>query len=276
VEILEGPAVPRYVPAAAGQAAPLPAPQPSYAAAPANRPAPPLPAEAASALPAETVPAPVEPLWVNALEFELDYRVDGAEAASVSRVEVYGTRDGGETWVSLGTDDDKQSPCLVNVDREGLYGFAIVVTTSHGAQGATPEPGTLPETVIGVDLTAPEVRLTTAEPGAAGVPGSMTLRWTARDAQLAERPIALYFAAGPEGPWTLLEAELEDRGAATVQFPPDAPTNVYLQIEAQDRAGNTGRFATTQAVETPPAVAGPGPARDAGTHVGARWYHVLR
>ena len=53
---------------------------------------------------------------VNSRKFELDYDIESVGTAGVAKVELFGTRDGGKSWSSLGNDPDSTSPFIVNVD----------------------------------------------------------------------------------------------------------------------------------------------------------------
>ena len=147
---------------------------------------------------------------VNVSRFELDYEIEAAENASIAKVELWGTRDGGRHWSSLGIDNDNQSPMAVTVDGEGIYGFRVVAETNGGVAGKPPQQGDLPEMWIGVDLTKPSVRLVGVEPGMEA--NELVLHWEASDAQLDARPISILWSDRPRGPWAPVVAELENSG----------------------------------------------------------------
>src|SRR5690606_23999333 len=108
--------------------------------------------------------------------------IESVGSAGVARVELFGTRDGGATWTSLGTDPDNRSPLLVTVNGEGLYGFQVVVESASGLAGSPPRAGDRPELWIGVDLTKPQATLRGAEPG--NNSDELVIYWEARDTRL--------------------------------------------------------------------------------------------
>jgi hypothetical protein len=222
---------------------------------------------------------PSQPLFVNSLSFELDYDVDRVPDSVVEQVELWGTRDDGRTWVRLGLDADRRSPCTVNVESEGQYGFAIVVSAAGGVSGRAPRAGETPEIRVAVDLTRPQVRLTTAEPDPAGTPGVMKINWDASDANLGSQAISLAYAASPRGPWLPLALGVPNEGGRLCRFEQQSPDNVYLRIEVRDEAGNLGSHSTTTPIpieKRQVAARLPGAEGDEKAKPGSKWFHVLR
>lgn len=247
--------------------------------APSTTPAPaPASAAAASGLGLQALRDPTRPLWVNSLSFELEYDVGPVDQQNVREVAIWGTRDDGRTWVQLGVDDDRRSPCAVNVDREGMYGFAIVVGAGP-TSNPPPKAGDAPEIRVGVDLQKPQVRLTTAEPDASGRPCAMKINWLATDANLGPQAVSLAYAASPQGPWLPLALGIANDGGRSCEFEPTGPDAVYLRIEVRDEAGNLGAYSTTVPLpvekrEAAATVAGFN--RGRGLQAAPKWYHVLR
>ena len=96
-----------------------------------------------SAAPMPAAPRdPSLPLYVNSLSFELDYDVDRVPAASIEKVELWGTRDDG---VQLGqARRRRRSPQPVHRERRtrrDATDFAIVVEAAGGASGRAPREG---------------------------------------------------------------------------------------------------------------------------------------
>lgn len=252
---------------------------PATVAATATIPA--APPSAASA--ALTMPAPPRdpalPLYVNSLSFELDYDVDRVPASSIEKVELYGTRDDGINWIKLGVDADRRSPCTVNVEHEGRYGFAIVVEAAGGASGRAPREGETPEIRVIVDLTTPKARLTTAEPDPTGVAGSLKINWQASDQYLGPKAVSLAYSSSAHGPWLPLALGVPNDGGRLCSFDQQAPDNVYLRLEVRDEAGNLGAFSTTTPIPIEKRqvnfrAAGQG--QQPRTTAAPKWFHVLR
>ncbi|HJS06292.1 MAG TPA: hypothetical protein VJ809_01485, partial [Pirellulales bacterium] len=179
---------------------------------------------------------------VNSTTFELDYDVESVGRSGIARIELWVTRDGGRTWNSMGVDSDNRSPFRATVDGEGVYGFRMTVQSGSGLSGRAPRAGDLPDVWIGVDLSRPEARLISAEPGAGDRAGEMIIRYEASDALLAKRPITLSRSGQPGGPWTTIAAGLDNSGQYSWRFDNTAPDRVYLRLEVRDEAGNIGAF----------------------------------
>jgi len=188
------------------------------------------------------------PKLVGSRTFALEYDLDDA-TAGVSRVELWGTRDGGQTWNRYSQDDDNRSPLVVTVDNEGLYGFRIVVHSATGVAAEPPRTGDEPELWVAVDLQRPIVELTSIARGEGNHSDHLVLHWRAQDNNLEARPISLYFSSRPTGPWSAIATNLEDTGEYSWRVERYVPTRIYLRIEARDTAGNLAAFQTREPVE---------------------------
>ena len=185
---------------------------------------------------------------VNSRSFDLDYEVEGIGPSGIAKVELWGTRDGGRTWISYGVDNDNRSPIRANVEGEGLYGFRIVVQSGNGLGGLPPHSGDAPDLWVMVDLTKPVVHLVDAKAGDGPHSGELVIRWEASDASLAARPITLLFTDRPGGPWSIIAAGLDNTGQYSWRPDSRAPDRIFLRIEARDEAGNVGSFEAAQPV----------------------------
>ena len=192
------------------------------------------------------LPPGEKPRMVNSRLFELIYDDDSVRPAG-GRIELWGTKDGGQTWKNFVTGDDCRKPLAISVDADGVYGFRAVAVVA-GAGGVSPRSGELPEVWIGVDLTKPVTRIITAGEGAGADAGSLLITWEATDQTLAARPISLMFAENPSGPWTTIAAGLENTGRYVWTVPTRLPQRIYLRLEARDEAGNVGSFDTSEPV----------------------------
>ncbi len=192
------------------------------------------------------------PYMVNSKKFALEYQVESVGASGISKIEIWGTRDGGRTWNSYGVEPARQGPVRVSVDSEGLYGFRITVRDGNGLGGRAPQSGDLPELWVGVDLTKPSARIVGAELGAGDHAGELIVRWEAADAVLAARPITLLFSDRQGGPWSTIAAGLENSGVYPWRFDNRVPDRVYLRLEVRDDAGNVGQFETQSPVGLDP------------------------
>jgi hypothetical protein len=185
---------------------------------------------------------------VNSRSFELGYDVDTAGHASPARVELWGTRDGGRTWRGYGVDKDGRSPILATMEAEGTYGFRITVSSSRDPIRQPPRPGELPDMLVTVDLTNPAAQILSAERATYNPDGRITVRWDAADARLAQRPISLYHAVYPGGPWDPVAENLENNGQYEWLAQGNLPDRIYLRLEVRDEAGNVGVSETTEPI----------------------------
>lgn len=196
----------------------------------------------------ELVPPGQRPRLVNSKRFELEYEVESVGPAGIAQVELWGTRDGGESWTSFGVDADNRSPMLVTVDREGSYGFRMVVESGTGLRGPVPQSGDLPDVAVIVDLTRPVARIVSAEPGTGPEAGDLVIHWLAEDRFPAPRPVSIWFSSRPDGPWSALASGLENSGRYAWRLDHRVGEQVYLRLEVSDAAGNVQVFDTPQAI----------------------------
>jgi hypothetical protein len=196
----------------------------------------------------ETVPAGLQPHLINTRRIELDYDVESAGSAGVETVEVWGTRDAGQTWTRVASDEDRRSPAVVTVDNDGLFGFRIIVASTDGAHEEPPKPGDAPDVAIGVDTIKPVAQLTGADLGTAAEANVLTIRWQARDAQLGARPVSLFYSIETAGPWSPIAMDLENIGHHAWRPDASTPKQVYLRMEVRDQAGNVQAASTPEPV----------------------------
>lgn len=192
------------------------------------------------------LPAGARPRMVNARSFELEYEVDSVGPSGIAKVELWGTRDGGRTWSIFGTDTDNKSPMPVGVDGEGIYGFRVVVQSGSGLGGRPPAEGDLPDIWIGVDLTKPVGRITSADIDAES--SELVIRWEADDDLPDPRPISLSFSGNTQGSWTPIAAGLENTGGYRWRLESRVPDKIFLRLEVRDEAGNVGTFDTAEPI----------------------------
>lgn len=200
---------------------------------------------------AETMPAPhpVEqleaptaqrPRLTNSRRFSLDYDVQAVGPEGLSAVELWGTIDGGRNWTRWGADPDKASPFDVEVNNEATYGFRIVIVGKNGLATSTPQAGEPADIWVGVDLTRPTARLTSATYGQGDAAGKLDIRWEAADEHLGERSVTLGIADLESGPFTPIAAGLPNTGQYFWEYDPRSPRQLYLRLEVRDEAGNVG------------------------------------
>jgi hypothetical protein len=220
-----------------------------------NNPVPIASPAAPSVTPIEAPPLVHTPLTppkrVGSRTFALEYDLSDF-GRGVASIELWGTRDGGQSWRMFAKDDDNRSPMVATVDGEGRYGFRIVVQ-SVGKVAKPPASGDEPELWVDVDLQRPTIELTSIERGEGNAADQLILRWRANDNNLERRPIALFYSSRPTGPWSAVATNLENTGVYAWRVERYVPSQFYLRIEARDTAGNLAAFQTRDpvALESP-------------------------
>ncbi len=192
--------------------------------------------------------AEVRPKMVGSRTFALEYDLEQVGRSGISTIELWGTRDGGQTWSRYALDDDNRSPLIVTVDEEGLYGFRIVAQSAD-AVAAPPTSGEPPELFVAVDLQRPIAELTAIEQGIDNMSDHLILEWRAGDNNLESRPISLFYSSRPAGPWSAIATSLVNTGQYAWRVERHVPTRFYVRLEAHDTAGNLAAFQTRDAVE---------------------------
>ncbi len=177
---------------------------------------------------------------LNSRTFDLEYDVDSVGSSGISKVELWGTVDGGRTWSVYGVDADQRSPVPVRVEKEGIYGFRVVVYSGTGLAAQPPAAGDLADVWIGVDQAVPAARITAAEVNNDG--SELVVTWEATDDALDPKPISLSFSERPDGPWTPIASGLENSGSYSWRVEGRVPPIVYLRLEARDEAGNIATY----------------------------------
>ncbi len=193
-------------------------------------------------------PSEQELLVVNGQQFALDYDLESVGKWGVSRVEVWGTRDGGQTWRAYAQDSDNRSPVNISTPEPGRYGFRILVQGVGSLPVDPPVPGDEPQVWVEVDPQQPTARITSAAQGEGYYGDHLIITWQAEDANLESRPVALFYSAAPSGPWMPIASSLENSGRYAWRLQRHLPKVLYLRIEARDRAGNLAIDQTQQPV----------------------------
>ena len=239
----------------------------SQAQGPAPTPTPPGPTygQDASTPPHGMMP-PVQ--VVNKRTVKMEFDVGKYGPSGLGGVDVWVTTDDGATWEKSGVDPNAMLPAspdalnagpvrgsvTLQLNQEGVtYGYYLVVKSRAGLGKPDPKAGDAPQVRVELDATPPEAKLIKPEPDAAR-PDTLILAWIAKDKHLTANPIALEWAAQPDGPWNVIgAAELPNTGAADPMYagtpepptglvrwkpPANVPPSVYLRLTVRDTAGN--------------------------------------
>lgn len=185
----------------------------------------------------------------NSRKFELDYQVDHIRPTEIAELEIWITEDGGDSWALHSNDTDKQSPVVIEVDEDGVYGYRIRIKTIDGLESIQPTKGDAADVWVEVDTTKPSVELTSLPYGRDRDAGKLIVNWRATDKRLAAKSITLFYSVNLDGPWQILVEKLSNSGQFKWPVTNRIPKKVFLRIEAIDAAGNKNVHQTAQAVD---------------------------
>lgn len=138
-----------------------------------------------------------------------------------------------------------------DVQKDGTYGFSIVVESRAGASGKEPKTGDAPQTTIVVDTTPPLLKMNEPKVRPNGTPDQgalVDIAWQATDKNLAPAPITLEYAEKVDGPWRVIAEKIDNTGKYTWAVPPTEPYSFYVRVKAIDRAGNMSTDTSKQNV----------------------------
>ncbi len=185
---------------------------------------------------------------VNNTHLFLDYQIEQMGASGVGKVEIWMSRDKGQTWQKHGEDTDRKSPAELDLPGEGEFGITLVVTNGRGFGGLPPVSGDTPDWWVELDVTKPHVEIVGVRPGSIDESGALHISWTARDKNLGQAPIDLFYAVERNGPWHPIAKGLRNEGHYRWNVPGDLGPHAYIRLVAIDQAGNAAHCETAQAV----------------------------
>jgi hypothetical protein len=179
-------------------------------------------------------------------QFQIGYKLDDIGPSGISEVQLFITEDNGRKWWKYGNDPDQKSPFDVEVPRDGVYGFAIRVSSGAGLTPEPPANGEPPEIIVAVDQTPPAIELQPIQQGKGANANRVVIRWKMTEDHPADKPISIYYAASANGPWEPITGWKEDlNGAFEWVVGPGVPNQFYIRVMGRDVAGNVGKVDTT-------------------------------
>lgn len=211
----------------------------------------------AAPAPAQTRAGSTPPLLVvKDPHVSLNYQVDNVGPGGSVTVDVWVTRDEGQTWNMVKSDTDQRSPVSFDLPGEGLYGATLVISMANQPASA-PAAGAVPDCWIEVDVTKPAAHLLAVRPGTTPeTRNSYLITWTAADKNLKPLPIDLHYATSPQGPWQVVAKGLKNVGNYRWNAPGGLNGPVLVRMEVHDLAGNVTQCDSNQGstVSGPPKV----------------------
>ena len=130
---------------------------------------------------------------------------------------------------------------------DGLFGVRV----RANGNGQSPQAGEAPDAWVEIDTTAPTVNLMPPIIGTGADAGTLTIQWQVQDRNLVPDSINIYQPARPDGPWQPIAVGLRNEGGYRWLIPAGIGSEIYLRLEASDRAGNVGRTELRNPVAIP-------------------------
>jgi hypothetical protein len=192
--------------------------------------------------------APANLQVVGSPQIFLNYALENTGPSGVGKVEIYATRDRGQSWHKIAEDTQRKNPAEVVLPGEGVFGLKLVAANGRGFGAQPPQAGDASDWWVEVDTTKPQVKITGIRPGTGQESGSLHLFWQSEDRNLAIDGVELYYAASREGPWTPIAKNLKSSGQHRWSPANDAGAHAFLRVVVRDRAGNVGLSETTQPI----------------------------
>lgn len=190
---------------------------------------------------------------VRSRRFQLHFDVQ-ASSSPLQAVELWYTRDGGQTWTRSGVDEDRRSPIEFVATAEGLYGFYIVLYNAVGASAPRPTAGTAAQQWVLVDETPPILQArradVTVEAGGGHV---VRIEWSAYDEHFPPRPIELSYRTPDDPNWTVLAGPIANVGRFDGVLPERLIGEVSFRVLARDRVGHVASSELSPVTVEPPA-----------------------
>ena len=211
---------------------------------------------------------------INYPRFNLGFDIEKRGPSGISRVDLWVTRDDGQTWRPWSQHDGKGGVVQVALDAkenpqlEGNYGFRLVPVSGAGLSERAPVAGDAPDMRVVLDVTPPQIELFLPPPNPDDPPPPETfvIGWKATDRNFGDDPITLEWSEAPTGPWkpvatsgtdpvvqaTAMTAPVARRLANTGRYawriPAAVPARVYLKASARDAAGNVTERVTVSPI----------------------------
>jgi hypothetical protein len=207
---------------------------------------------------------------INYSRFDIGYDLEQRGPSGISRIDLWVTRDGGQTWRLWDRPDGKNGLVRVTLDvqqnaqqLEGAYGFKLVPVSGAGLSERAPVAGDTPDMRVILDVTPPQLTMywPVSDPNN---PDTLIIKWQATDKNFGDDPITLEWSESAAGPWhpiaasdpvvqaTAVSAPVVKRLANTGQYgwrvPPGTPPRVYLKATARDAAGNVTERVTQEPI----------------------------
>lgn len=185
---------------------------------------------------------------VNNPKVSLHYQIENAAPNGVSRVDVWLSRDQGQTWQKHAEVNGNKSPIEVQMPGDGTFGLILAPAAASGLVTPPSAADQADAVWLEVDATKPDLQIKDIQTSHDKGQAAVQVRWTAHDKNLADAPVDLLYAATPRGPWILIAKGLPAEGQYRWTPPAGIGTQTHLQLVAHDSAGNSAVCGTVEPV----------------------------
>lgn len=171
---------------------------------------------------------------ISSRTVKLTYRLGQGRRELVEQVQLFVSRDEGDTWEQATTADPGKDELVYTAPRDGLYWFHMVTVGKNGAREPrdfTREP---PAMKVLVDTTPPTVRVTTAKREV----DMIRVEWAVEDANPG--PVEVWTRRPGADPIGWVRRASAESWATAATFSPGHAGPVEVRVTAKDAAGNEG------------------------------------
>jgi hypothetical protein len=164
------------------------------------------------------------------------------------RVELWSTRDGGNSWERIAVDTDTKSPIDVEFSGEGLFGCRLEIVRDVPGIPIAPRAGESPSTWIGIDTTPPQATSLDVVTVKNSDFDAFEIHYSFEDPLTIPDRVRLSYSPHRSGPWATIASDQPTSGQYSWKPHRSLPSRVYVRIEMPDAAGNVGESITQEPI----------------------------
>ena len=164
------------------------------------------------------------------------------------RVELWSTRDGGNSWERIAVDKDTTSPIDVEFSGEGLFGCRLEIVRDVPGTPIAPRAGESPSTWIGIDTTPPHATSLDVVTGKKSDSDAFEIHYSFEDPLAIPGHVRLSYSPHRTGPWATIASDQAASGHYKWKPHRSLPSRVFVRIEMPDAAGNVGESITQEPI----------------------------
>ena len=164
------------------------------------------------------------------------------------RVELWSTRDGGNSWERIAVDTDTKSPIDVEFSGEGLFGCRLEIVRDVPGIPIAPRAGESPSTWIGIDTTPPQATSLDVVTVKNSDFDAFEIHYSFEDPLTIPDRVRLSYSPHRSGPWATIASDQPTSGQYSWKPHRSLPSRVYVRVEMPDAAGNVGESITQEPI----------------------------